>query len=277
MRYIADRRNDRQEGASMMTEQRVVCEQSAGVATVTFNNPRLRNAMDEQMLSELIDTCRGLEQNPRVRFVVLKGAGSSFMAGVDLRSKAMSDKGEPQSARLKQRQGQELIRLLSNLEQITVAAVDGPCIGAGLALALACDLRIASEAAIWSLPNTHLGYFFSWASTPLLVRTVGLAQTKELILTCKQIDSAEAIRIGLANRIVPSDHLMDATHDMIREMAGNGPLALRLAKKVVNSVSALSFGDVSACEPELIERLYVSGEPTEGTQAFLEKRSPRFH
>jgi enoyl-CoA hydratase/carnithine racemase len=259
-----------------MTETRVVLERSDEVATLTFNNPRLRNAMDEQMLSELIDACRTLEQDSRTRFVILKGADNSFMAGVDLTSKAMSDKGDPGSARLKQRQGQELIRLLGNLEQVTIAAVDGPCIGAGIAVALACDLRIASETAMWSLPNTHLGYFFSWGSTPLLVRLVGPAQAKELILTCRRIDSAEAMRIGLVNRIVSSSGLVQATHDIVRDMAANWPLAIRLAKKVVNSVSAVSFGDVSVSEPELIERLYVSGEPTEGTQAFLEKRAPRF-
>lgn len=260
----------------MMDYNKILWEKSGEVVTVTFNNPKLHNAMDHEMLGELIDVCHRLEWDTDTRFAVFTGAGKGFMAGVDLKSEAMSSKGDPISARLKQRQGQELMKRLCALEQITIAAVNGSCLGAGVALAIACDLRIACQDAIWGLPNAGLGYFFSWASTPLLVGLVGPAKAKELVLTCDRISSDEALSIGLVNKVVPGEQLMELTYQMVGRMAANGPLAVRMAKKIANAATASYLGDISVCEPELIELLYLSSEPQEGTKAFFEKRNPRF-
>jgi len=260
----------------MSDYRKILFEKAGETATVTFNSPGLHNALDEEMLAELVDVCRRLEWDTGTRFVVLTGAGKGFMAGVNERSEAMWRKGDPHSARLKQRQGQELMKRLSALEQITVAAVNGACLGAGFALAIACDLRIASEAAVWGLPNTGVGVFFTWASTPLLVGLVGPARAKELVLTGDRISSQEAQAMGLVNRVVRPEQLMEAAQGVVDRIAANGPLAVRLAKKVANAAAASYFGDVSLCEPELVERLYLSGEPEEGASAFLEKRKPRF-
>jgi len=263
-------------GGNMTDYNKILFEKSGEVATVTFNNPKLCNAMDGEMLIELIDVCHRLEWDTDTRFAIFTGAAKGFMAGVDLKSEAMSRKGDPISARLKQRQGQELMKRMRGLEQITVAAVNGSCLGAGIALAIACDLRIASQDAIWGLPNVGLGYFFSWASTPLLVGLVGPAKAKELVLTCDRISSDEALSIGLVNKVVPPEQLMDVTYHMVDRIAANGPLAVRMAKKIANAAATSYFGDISVCEPELVERLYLSTEPVEGTNAFFEKRKPRF-
>jgi enoyl-CoA hydratase len=256
--------------------ERLLVEKSGDLMQVRFNNPRLHNALNGIMLDELVALCRELEGDRQTRFVVLSGEGRSFMAGVDLKSDAMSQGGDPASARLRQRTGQELVKRLRDLEQITVAAVNGACIGAGLAIAIACDLRVAAKDSSWSLPNTALGYFFSWACTPLLVSLVGPSHAKELILTRRQLTAAEAVAMNLANMEVAADGLLPAAEDLVGRMRSGGPLAMRMAKKLVNAASPAWFGDISIAEPELIERLYAAGEPAEGSTAFLDKRSPRW-
>jgi enoyl-CoA hydratase/carnithine racemase len=256
--------------------ERLLIEKSGDLMRVKFNNPRLHNALDGRMLEELVALCRNLEQDTATRFVLFSGEGRSFMAGVDMKSGAMSRGGDPSSARLQQRTGQELVRRLRELEQITVAAVNGACIGAGLALAIACDLRVAAEDSTWSLPNTGLGYFFSWACTPLLVSLVGPGNAKDLILTRRQLSAREAVDMNLANMSVSSDVLVGAAEELVGRMRTGGPLAMRMAKKLVNAASPAWLGDVSVAEPELIERLYAAGEPVEGVAAFLEKRVPRW-
>jgi enoyl-CoA hydratase/carnithine racemase len=254
--------------------ERLLVEKNGDLMRVRFNNPRLHNALDGLMLDELVMLCRELERDQKTRFVAFTGEGLSFMAGVDMKSDAMSAGGAPSSARLQQRTGQELVKRLRELEQITVAAVNGACIGAGLALAIACDLRVAADDSMWSLPNTGLGYFFSWACTPLLVSLVGPGNAKDLILTRRQLTAAEAVDMNLANMSAPRDALMTTVEGIIDRMRSGGPLAMRMAKKLVNASSPAWLGDVSIAEPELIERLYAAGEPVEGSAAFFEKRSP---
>ena len=256
--------------------EKLLVEKKGDVMRVVFNNPRLHNAMDGQMLEEMVALCRELNRDTETRFVVLTGEGRSFMAGVDLKSDAMSVGNDPASARLRQRLGQELVKSLRDLEQITVAAVNGACVGAGMAIAVACDLRVAADDSIWSLPNTSLGYFFSWACTPLLVSLVGPGNAKDLILTRRQLTGAEALDMKLTNMCVPSDALMSTVDGVVDRMRAGGPLAMRMAKKLVNASCPAWFGDVSTAEPELIERLYAAGEPVEGGAAFLEKRPPRY-
>ncbi|MBN1856977.1 MAG: enoyl-CoA hydratase/isomerase family protein [Dehalococcoidia bacterium] len=257
-----------------MTYERLLVEKKDDVMRVSFNNPRLHNAMDGQMLEELVALLHELNRDTVTRFVVLTGEGKSFMAGVDLKSDAMSVGSDPSSARMRQRLGQELVKTLRELEQITVAAVSGACVGAGLAIAVACDLRVAAEDSTWSLPNTSLGYFFSWACTPLLVSLVGPGNAKDLILTRRQLTAAEAVNMNLANVSVSSDALMSTADGIVERMRAGGPVAMRMAKKLVNAASPAWFGDVSTAEPELIERLYAEGEPVEGNAAFLARRPP---
>ena len=257
-----------------MTYERLLVEKKNDMMRVSFNNPRLHNAMDGQMLEELVALCHELNRDTVPHFVVLTGEGKSFMAGVDLKSDAMSEGSDPSSARVRQRLGQELVKTLRDLEQITVAAVNGACVGAGLAIAVACDLRVAAADSTWSLPNTSLGYFFSWACTPLLVSLVGPGNAKDLILMRRQLISVEAVEVNLANMSVAPDALIETVDEIVDRMRAGGPVAMRMAKKLVNAASPAWFGDVSTVEPELIERLYAAGEPVEGNAAFLARRPP---
>jgi len=252
--------------------EKLQLDKTGDTLVVAFNNTRLHNAMDGQMLDELIHLCAALGEDTSTRFVVFTGKGRSFMAGVDLKGDTMSVENEPGSARLRQRKGQELVKRLRALEQITVAAVNGSCIGAGLAIAIACDLRIAAEDSLWSLPNTSLGYFFSWACTPLLVSLVGQGRAKDLILARRQLSGDMALDIGLVEYCVPLESLLPQANELVATMKAGGPVAMRMAKKLVNSSEPVWYGDIATVEPELIERLYSAGEPIEGNAAFLERR-----
>lgn len=253
--------------------ERLLVNRDGDVMRVAFNNARLSNAMDGKLLQEMVGLCRELDQDAETRFVVFTGLGESFMAGIDLKSDDMSVGDNPDSARRRQRIGQELVKHLRDLEQVTFAAVNGSCIGAGLAVAIACDLRVASEDSVWALPNTSLGYFFSWACTPLLVSLVGPGNAKDLILARRELTAPEALQMNLANMTVPGDQLLEAVDGMINRIRDGGPVAMRMAKKLVNASSPAGCGDGSTVEPEAIERLSSVGESPEDCETVLENHS----
>ena len=141
---------------------------------------------------------------------------------------------------------------------------------------MTCDFRIAAEGATLGVPEANVGAFFTWGCTARLARLIGAAKTKELIMTCDAISAKEAMTIGLVNKVVPAVDLMNSTYQLINKIAGKGPLAIRMTKKIINASMMTSFGDIFICEPELVERVALSGETTEGMKAFVEKRPPKF-
>ena len=261
-----------------MAYETLLVDKTGAIATVTLNRPAKRNAMNGQMLADFHQLFAELRTDLVTRFVIFTGAGTAFSAGADLSDTLAAESTTPPEdrSRLQQLAGHDFIRSLENLEQITVAAINGYVLGAGLVLAMGCDFRIASENARFGVPETNIGLFFTWGSTPRLTRLIGPAKAKEMIMTCDQIDAQEALRIGLANKVVPPEKLMDAAHELIEKIATKGPLATRMTKKLVNAATAANFGDLYICEPELVERLILSPEPIEGIQAFIEKRKPDF-
>jgi len=261
-----------------MAYKTLLVEKSGAVATVTLNRPEKRNAISGQMLTDFLRLFAELRTDLDTRFVIFTGAGTAFSAGADLSERVFTESTTPPPAmmRLQQLTGHDFIRNLENLEQITIAAVNGYCLGAGLVLAMGCDFRIASENARFGVPEANIGLFFTWGSTPRLTRLIGPAKAKEMIMTCDPIDAHEAVRIGLANKVVPAEKLMNAVHELIDKIASKGPLAIRMTKKLVNAATAANFGDLYICESELVERLILSPEPMEGIKAFIEKRKPDF-
>jgi enoyl-CoA hydratase/carnithine racemase len=250
------------------------------VATVTLDRPDRLNAINGTMLQDFERLFRSLRSDRETRFVIFTGAGRSFSAGADLGG--ASDTAETNNVPLSelmrylQLEGHDFVRSLENLEQITISAINGHALGAGLVIAMASDFRIAASDAQLGVPEANVGIFFTWGCTPRLTRLIGPAKAKEMIMTCEPIDAAEASRIGLVNKVVPSDELMTAARELATTIGARAPLAVRMTKKIVNAASAANFGDLYTCEPELVERLYLSDDPIEGITAFLEKRTPEF-
>lgn len=263
-----------------MNYKTLIVEKAAPVVTVTLNRPAKLNAVNNQMLAELLRLFANLKKDTAVRFVLFTGAGRAFSSGADLsgegdaRPRDLSRQST--QGRLRQLVGHDMMRNLENLEQVTIALINGYALGAALSLIMACDFRIAAEEALLGIPETNVGIFYTWGSTPRLTRLVGPAKAKEMIMTCDNLTAQEAMAIGLVNKVVPKDKLMDAAHELVGKIASKGPLSIRITKKIVNAASAPTIGDIFVCEPELVERMYLSGEPAEGARAFRERRSPRF-
>jgi enoyl-CoA hydratase/carnithine racemase len=257
----------------------LAAKKTGSVMMVSLNRPEKLNAINMSLALELKDLLGRLKGDPVTRFVIFTGSGKAFSCGVEFSREEMEkryERPELSSERLWQIFGQEFMYTMENLEQVTVAAVNGAAVGAGLCLAMNCDFRIASEDALFGIPEANLGIFFTWGATPRLTALIGPAKAKEMIMTCDNITAREALAIGLANKVVPRDELMQACEDLVRKMEGKGPLALRICKKVVNAASVARMSDLYVCEPELVERLMLSDDVKEGIAAFMEKRPPRF-
>jgi len=262
-----------------MKYETLLVDKSGNTATVTLNRPDIMNALNMQVMLDLRDLFAELRADQETRFVIFTGAGRAFSCGAEFTQKAMDERytrPELANERLWQLFGHDFMHTMENLEQVTIAAVNGAAVGAGLCLAMNCDFRIASEEAVLGVPETNLGIFYTWGATPRLTALIGPAKTKEMIMTCDNISAHEALRIGLVNKVVPAEQLMSSCKELVEKIATKGPLAVRICKKIVNAASLSKMADLYPCEPELVERLMVSDEVAEGLQAFLEKRPPRF-
>jgi len=258
----------------------IMIERSEPVLKVTLNRPDKLNAMNPELISELLDLFGQLRTDLEIRYVVFTGAGRAFSSGADISGRGgdapTSRYDAYTNARVTQFTGHDFMRALENLEQITISAINGYSLGAGLCIPIACDFRIASEKAIFGVPETGIGIFYTWTATPRLTALVGPAWAKELIITNDNYDAEKALACGLVHKMVPHDKLMEAVQEMIDKIELKGRLATRIAKKMINAAAAPNIGDIFVCEPELVERLYLSDEPLEGGSAFAERRPPEF-
>ncbi len=277
-----------------MAYETILVEKKGATTVVTLNRPEKLNAVNGQMLEEIDQVLAELRQDTATRFVILTGAGRAFSAGADLGGRgptpaetvpAEAAQAASQQQRLLQMARQQdlaqmaahdRIRTYLNLEQVTIAAVNGYCLGAGLVFAMESDFIIAAEDALLGIPETNIGVFYTWGSSARLSRLVGPMWAKHMIMTCENVTAEQALSIGLAVQVVPADKLMDAAFEMVDRIASKAPLATRLTKKLVNAYTAAGRGDLYVLEPELVGHLYVSGEPEEGGRAFREKRPPKF-
>lgn len=263
-----------------MSYETILVEKDDYITTITLNRPERLNTVNARMIEELAQVFTELKEDDETRFVIVTGAGRVFTAGADLNdSRIAAERGKDyhvRDRRRSQKKGHDFMRLLESLEQVTIVAFNGLAVGAGIALSEACDFRIAAESASFLIAETNVGIFFTWGSTPRLVRLIGPARTKEFIMTAEPIDAQEALRIGLVNKVVPDQELMKATHEMIEKIASRAPLAVKMTKMIVNAVSKPTIGDVSLYEPDLVARLYLSDDPREALDAFFEKRKPKF-
>ncbi|MCZ6695199.1 MAG: enoyl-CoA hydratase-related protein [Acidobacteria bacterium] len=249
----------------------VKLETGSGIAIVTLNRPRARNAIDARTIDELHAVLDHLAESDTTRVLVLTGAGrEAFAAGADIREL------------LKRRAGDALRGInsglflkLENFPMPTIAAIRGHALGGGLELALACDLRISGTSARFGQPEVGLGIIPAAGATLRLPRIIGMGRAREMILTGNIIDAEEAYRIGLVNRIVDDDDVLDEARAVAASIARKGPLALRVAKL---ALSASAYGAEAGHAAERLGQgiLFESEDKNEGMTAFLERRRPRF-
>jgi enoyl-CoA hydratase len=244
------------------------------VATVTIDRPDVLNALNTSLLEELLATLSDLGRDAGVGVVVLTGEGErSFIAGADI--KEMAGK-TPLEARAYSELGQEIAHSLETMRKPTIAAVNGFALGGGCEMALACDVRLASENAQFGQPEINLGIIPGWGASQRLARATNIGYAKELILTGRMVDAAEALERGLVQHVFPVAELMPAALEMAGTMASKSPVALYYAKEATNRALHGDFGGNLVHEADLYSLMFSTDDAREGLNAFVEKRRASF-
>lgn len=247
---------------------------SEGIVTLTINRPKALNSLNAATLDALDKALSEVEANRDARAVIITGAGDrAFVAGADIST--MPDMSSSDAREFSAR-GSKLFRRLEKLRLPVIAAVNGFALGGGCELALACDFIYASEKAKFGQPEVNLGIIAGFGGTQRLPARVGPSMAMELLLTGRTIDAQEALRIGLANRVLPADELMDAVQATLKEILSRGPKAVALSKALVYKAADLELDDGLAAETDAFADVFKSAQAKEGVQAFLEKRRPDF-
>jgi 2-(1,2-epoxy-1,2-dihydrophenyl)acetyl-CoA isomerase len=251
------------------------------VAYLTLNRPDKLNALTREMNLAAEQALRGFAEDPQVGAIVLTGAGRGFCAGGDVSAMKRGEEIGGQGSTLEQnidalRRRHDFPWLLHSLNKVTLAAINGPVAGAGLGLALSCDLRIASDQARMATAYARVGYGGDYGTTWQLTRLVGPAKAKELFFLSEQVDAAEALRLGMVNRVVAHEKLM-AEVQSIAERIASGPLvSYRYMKANINLAVTADFRTLLEREAETHLRCGETEDHKEGVAAFMEKREPRF-
>lgn len=270
----------------MSTHQDLLVERRDGVLYLTMNRPDRLNALSDHIIAGMLEQLRNAAGDHEVGAVVLTGAGRGFCAGGDItrmrdRNEAAAHDGANNSG-LDQRiaatrRGEECSVLLHEIPKVTIAAVNGPAAGAGLGLCLACDIRIASDAARFGTAFARVGYSGDFGGSYFLTQLVGAAKARELYFSAEVIDANEALRLGMVNRVVPAAALADEVHAYAKRIASGPRVAYGYMKGNLNA--ALTTDLRTLLDREAVGQALTSltEDHKEAVKAFLEKREPRFH
>ncbi|MGG1662685.1 enoyl-CoA hydratase/isomerase family protein [Brevibacillus sp. NRS-1366] len=252
--------------------QNIVAQKEEGIGLIVINRPEVRNALDLFTLGEIENALAEWRYDEEVRAVIFTGAGEkSFAAGADI---AQLQKRTMTEALMPNMTATYLI--IEEFEKPTIAAINGFALGGGFELALACDIRIASEQAKMGLPELNLAIIPGAGGTQRLCRIIGKGRAMELILTGDVLTAEKAERIGLISKAVSPEELLPQAREYAKKIAAKGPLAVRLAKAVVNKGADIDMGTALFLEKLAQTILMGTEDKLEGTQAFLDKRTPEF-
>lgn len=257
-----------------MNYQNLLVDIKEKIAIVTINRPEKLNALNHQTLTEIKDAFEKLNSDDNVLVVILTGAGEkAFVAGADISELSKLNMLEGKDFA---EFGQSVFTYIENLNKPVIAAVNGFALGGGCELALSCHIRIASENAKFGQPEVNLGIIPGYGGTQRLTRLIGSGLAMEMILTGDMIDSTEAYRIGLANKIYPLPDLMSKAWEMAQKISSKGQQAIRFAIKAVRTVEEVSLKQGQNVEASLFALCCGTEDFKEGTSAFLDKRKPLF-
>lgn len=256
-----------------MDYHNLILTKEEGIGIVTINRPKALNALNIQVFVELYEMFCAIENDQDIRVVILTGAGKAFVAGADiLEMKDRNSVDIEEFIRIARRAGDAVY----NLSKPVIAAINGYAFGGGNELSLACDLRIASENAQFGQQEINLGIIPGGGGIQRLTRLVGMTKAKEIVFTGEVMNAVTALEIGLINKIVPAENLMDEAMDLARKLLGKSSVALAYAKKAFNSGSDMSLAAGMDLDESYFARCFASEDQKEGMQAFVEKRKPQF-
>lgn len=255
-----------------VTFSNIVVNHEDGVSTITLNRPKQLNALNDATIGELQAAFSEIGTDEGVRVVVLTGSGDrAFAAGADIGElRELPSAGQARENALR---SHRLGRLMANLRQPIIAAINGFALGGGLELALACDIRIAADTAQVGLPEVSLGIMPGWGGTQRLPRVVGPGAAKLMMMTGDRIKADEALRLGLVERVVPAAELMTEVQQIAAKIAALPPLSIAAIKHAVNHGLNMPLDQANAFEAGLFGELAMTADAKEGTSAFLEKRA----
>ncbi len=257
-----------------MEFKNIIYEKSEGIATITLNRPEALNAFSKDVVEEIMHALEDVKSDENVRVVVLTGSGEkAFSAGADI--KAMVGM-TPLKARELSLMGERLCLALENLEKPVIAALNGYALGGGLEVAMSCDLRVATENARMGQTEINIGLIPGWGGTQRLTRLIGRTKAKELVFTGRMIDAKTAEQLGIVNMVVPPDKFKETVRQFALELASKAPVAVRVAKALINKGADIGLDSALALEREGFGVVASTEDLKEGVSAFTEKRKPIF-
>lgn len=259
-----------------MTTDPVLTEHDAGVVILTLNRPEIRNAMNVELTEAFTDAIAAIRADGAVRAVVVTGAGSAFCAGGDLSWIRPGPDANVADMRSKMRAFYPRFLSVRSLDVPVIAAINGAAVGAGLCMAMACDIRIAANDARLSVPFTKLGMHPGMAATYLLTRLVGTARASELLFTSEPVDGERAERIGLVNHAVPAAEVLPRAMEMARAIADNAPLPMGMTKRAIYLAERADMETMLEYEGLAQPITLATRDLLEGLTAFRERRAPDF-
>lgn len=257
-----------------MAGNTLIFEKEGNTAIVTINRPRYLNALNKEVLDELSQVIDEVSSDEEIHVVILTGAGGkAFVAGADI---AYMQNMTALEGRAFGRLGQSILRKLEYMPRPVIAAINGYALGGGCELAMACDIRVASDKSQFGQPEVSLGVIAGFAGTQRLPRLIGKSWAKELLFTGDMINAQEAYRIGLVNRVVPEEKLMEVCRELANKIISKGQVAVRLCKAAVDEGLEMDVDKAMTHEADLFGLCFATQDQREGMTAFLEKRKPKF-
>ena len=260
-----------------MSQSQILYEITDRVATVTLNRPEVMNAFGGTMREDLLQMLLHAEADKSVRCIVITGAGKAFCAGGDIASMAeMQAKNDASIIPQRMKVGGQVVNLIRSMAKLVIAAVNGAAAGAGVNLALACDMRIAAQSARFSESFVKIALVPDWGGTYLLTQLVGTAKAMELMMSGDRIDAAEALRIGILNRVCPDNTFRDEVMTFAQQLASGPTHTLAHIKRATYVGATGTLSDALKYEEQAQELVFLSDDAREGIRAFLEKRPAKF-
>lgn len=256
-----------------MEQNRIIIQKENHIATLIINEPKTLNALNTELLNEMSSAVQQLAQDKDVRVVIITGTERAFVAGANI--KEMSDL-QVEEAKAFGLRGANVFRAIETMPQPVIAAINGFALGGGCELAMACDIRLASDKAKFGQPEVGLGITPGFSGTQRLARLVGFAKAKELIYTGKVISANDALQIGLVNQVVAHDELMQVAKEMAAVIATQAPLAVQYSKQAINQGWDLDIANAIALEAELFAKCFDTNDQKRGMEAFLNKQKTDF-